>query len=358
MIYSYVLLPRPKECSLPRQSPFEVTKSLDPIPLLERCGVQLAVSKTLTLEVMITLVEKLRGFVSDDLGHLRILVGSCGSFLIRKHITLEMRKEPNSTPTIDLLKKALTATNSLVTKIVNGSASIAEVTVNKTINLDELSLDREFNILAACEGSQWPNLKPNTLTRMLELSQLSSYISSIEKVCQQYGLEGCLNDPNLNELVEIAKNSSQEGSDALTLNDINDMYKQASEYLCLKDDRSTRRLKVFKRVKESVDFYEFVKKKLLSGGQERIPSEKQVYRFQKLCDFVSELHQDKRIAQHILGYVKVAFHYILPFMNKEQKFQGLMSAVMELEDARDFSELKAVTNFMDDIRSFFSTSVS
>jgi len=269
-----------------------------------------------------------------------------------------MRKEPNSTPTIDLLKKALTATNSLVTKIVNGSASIAEVTVNKTINLDELSLDWEFNILAACEGSQGPNLKPNTLTRMLELFQLSSYIGSIEKVCQQYRLEGCLNDPNLNELVEIAENSSQEGSDALTLNDINDMYKQASEYLCLKDDRSIRRLKVFKRVKESGDFYEFVEKKLLNGGQERIPSEKQIYRFQKLCDFISELHQDKRIAQHILGYVKIAFHYILPFMNKEQKFQGLMSAVMELEDARDFSELKAVNNFMDDIRSFFSTSVS
>ena len=193
---------------------------------------------------------------------------------------------------------------------------------------------------------------------MLELSQLSSYIGIIGRVCQQYGLEGCLNDPSLNELVKIAKNSSQEGSDALTLNDINDMYKQASEYLCLKDDRSIRRLKVFKRVRESVDFYIFVEKKLFSVGQERIPSEKQIYRFQKLCDFISELHQDKRFAQHILGYVKVAFHYVLPFMNREQNFQGLMSAVMELEDGSDFSELRAVTNFMDDIRSFFSTSVS
>lgn len=360
-ICEVVLLPHSKECTLPWKSPeqFEpTTNALESIPLLEKSGVQLAVSRSLTLKVLITLVEKLKRFVGDVVGHLRVLVGSCRSLLIKEYIKFEMPKEPNSTRTIDFLKKALTATNSLVNRIVNGNATIAEVTVNKMIPLAELNLDQEFNILAACAGCQKPLSKPNTLTRILELFQLSSYIGNIEPVCKRYGLDRCSSDPILNELVKIAKDSSQEGCDALTLNDINDKYKQACTYLCLKDDQSIKCLKVFKRVNESADFYKFVEKKLSSGEQREIPSPKQIHKFMMLYDFISELHQDNQFAQHILGYVKVAFHYILPFMNKEQTFQVLMNAVTKLNAASDFAELTTVTAFMDHIRGFFSIMVS
>ena len=359
-IYCNVILPRPKECTLPWQL-FEkiesTTNPLDSVPLLEKCRVQLALSRSLTLESMIILVEKLKRFV-DAVGYLHILVGSCRSHLLKEYIKLEMQRQPDSTPSINSLKTALTATNSLVTKIVNGNATIAEVTANETITLDELNLDQEFNILAACAENERPNLEANFLKRALDLFQLSSDVSRIEPVCRRYGLHGCLNDPTLNEVVKIAKDSNQERCSALTLENINDKYKQAYTYLRLKDEKNIKCLEVFKRIDESADFYKFVEKKLCSGEQGGIPSPKQVYRFLKLCDFISELHRDKQFAQHILGCVKVAFHYILPFMNKEQTFQGLMSAVTELEDTSNFSELKAVTNFMDDIQGFFSTSVS
>ena len=184
------------------------------------------------------------------------------------------------------------------------------------------------------------------IKHMLELFQYSEQISVIPKVCLQYQLVQCLQDPKLNELMDIVKSvKTAEDRNNVTGKMANDHMKNFWKILKFDDTSIAERcLKIFPSVANCTKFYQFIQNKGFANNTDA---------FRSQVDLIRALLQHEDYNETILNHLIPAFQCICPFLDKEQSLGSLMNKIIKLyhdgigfggDSRRDFCQLETVNS--------------
>ena len=180
---------------------------------------------------------------------------------------------------------------------------------------------------------------------MLELFQYIHHIKTIHSVCEQYQLQGCLEDVELDELCTLVENLSSEESRArLTPLEASPKMKRVRDILC---QASPSSLELFTAVGDSNAFYQFVREKQFVG-------EKGQAVFQQQYQLITAQLQHEEYNETVLNHLYAAFKIIELFMDRDQSFHQLMSQVTRLDVNNGLKQLKTVNTNITLIQLWFS----
>ena len=268
----------------------------------------------------------------------------------------------NETDRLACFVKALEQTNFILTRIFEGLITYDEITAHCSIDLDELNLEQEFVILL--KFVQWNELPCTPTTRGLDnvrclitLFKLANRIHVIKDVCRQYHLKECEADDNLKELLQIADELGKEHTrTTLSPEDAIKRMKDVRKLLVpTETDTDYQYLDVFAKVKDSADFYRFLKEKDFIGdkGQDR---------FDQQYQLITAQLQHEDYDDQVLNHLYAAFKLITPFMDESQTFtsliknvkQLLMASCKRLDATNCLMQLETVNRNIHKIRLWFS----
>ena len=351
--------------------------------------VSLKLSKKVTLKKLTTLVDDLQDFLNPILDCMNMLVFFClhHSDMFDNYLKLFLEKEakehndgvnPMCTmsmcgvpvsrlPAVSkkstemesqesikllILVRSLDQTKELLIKLVKGNATYNEIIAEGKLNLESLDIDQEFDIL----GGFILHLKHTPTSgegligvrNMLELFQYTKHIEKIHSVCDQYKLQGCLEDPTLKQLTEIAeKLAPEESRRALTLNMATENMKKVKQLLFGDQKPTSHSLKLFEAVADSAAFFQFIKNKQFSGEHGQAI-------FSQQYQLITAQLQHEEYDEQVLNHLFAAFKFMSPFMNVHQDFKSLMSQVVHLDTSHGFKQLETVNSHITLIQLWFS----
>ena len=351
--------------------------------------ISLKLSKKLMLKDLNRLVDDLLAFLRPILDHIDMLVffHLHHSHMFDKYLKVFLEKEakkhmermnPTSTlstfgfsiprlPAVNvrmaeveseermkltILVRSLDQTKELLIKLVEGNATYNEIIAEGKLDVEKLDIDQEFNIL----GEFILHLKHTLTSRegligvrnMLELFQYTKHIEKIHSVCDQYKLKGCLEDPNLKQLVEIAKElAPKKCRHVLTLNETFKTMKRVKRLLFGKQQPPSHCLKLFQAVADSTAFYHFIKDKGFGGEHGQA-----VFTQQYLL--ITAHLQYEEYDEQVLNHLFAAFKFMTPFMNVRQDFKSLMAQVVHLDTSHGLKQLETVNSNITLIQLWFS----
>ena len=245
---------------------------------------------------------------------------------------------------------ALQATISLVKRIISGEATYGESVIDHQLDLSKLDVDAEFSALSEClKLAIDNNPDQRALKCMFKLVQFEAkYYDTIIKVCKQYHLHGCVNDPKLQEVEEII--STVRNKDAfhqLTMAASQEKWLHLEEILNIKG-KNMDCLKLFVKITDYADLYHFMKERNFVG-----PSCAEVFRSQfRLITQHDMANHDSMVMDHL--YSSISF--IAPFLDETQTFEKLMTSVSTLDTTNGLSQLDTVKSNMHLIHYWFSKS--
>ena len=207
--------------------------------------------------------------------------------------------------------------------------------LTKAISLHELSV--------FVEGMK--TFLQSMLELMQELSQYVPYIQAIHSVCEQYQLQGCLEDSQLVELCQLLKDLNLEGNHAkVTPLDASKMMEKVKKILYLGNEAY---LQLFTTMVESTVFCRFVSEKQFVG-------EKGQAVFRQQYQLITAQLQHEEYNETVLNHLYAAFKIIEPFMDTQQSFQQLMSHVTNLDVTSGVKQLRTVNSNITLIQLWFS----
>ena len=183
------------------------------------------------------------------------------------------------------------------------------------------------------------------LELMQELFWCVHYIQSIYNVCEQYQLQGCLEDFQLLELWQLVKDLNLEGNHGkVTPLEASKMMERVKKNLCLGSEAYRE---LFTAVGDSDAFYEFVHEKQFMG-------EKGQAVFRQQYQLITAQLQHEEYNEIVLNHLYGAFKIIEPFMDTHQSFQQLMSHVTSLDVTNGVKQLQTVNSNITLIQLWFS----
>jgi len=343
--------------------------------------VSLKLTKAFSLQELSVLVQELETFLKPLMNVLDMLVffKLHPSRMFDKHLQIFLRKEiepkvrkQHSTKVFSLgvmqplsedqsvgkglslhvLQQAVSHTHGLFMKIVKGTVTYSEIVAQGQLNLESLNLEQEIGTLHSFFA--YLNLPLASyeglfgVQSMLELFQYVHHIQTIYRVCDQYKLQGCLKDPKLNELYQLAKDLSKKANRAqLTAVDASEKMKRVKEVLCLDSKACPCCMKLFTAVGDSAAFYLFVREKHFFGEEGQAM-------FQQQYQLITAQLQHEEYNETVLNHLYAAFKIIKPFMNTDQNFQQLMSQVTRLDVTNGVKQLQTVNSNITLIQLWFS----
>ena len=253
---------------------------------------------------------------------------------------------------LHVLQRAINSTRELVMKLMQGTAAYSEIVAEGELNLENLNIAQEFNALQNFSAYLKPPLASYEglagVQSILELFQYVHHIRSIQSVCEQYQLKGCLEDPQLVELCKLAEDLTLEENRAkLTPLQASKEMEMVKKTLCLGSKVSPSCLELLKVVGDSVDFYQFVRDKWFTGKQGQAI-------FQQQYQLVTAQLQHEEYDETVLNHLYAAFKLIEPFMDTHQGFQQLMSQVTSLDVTNGMKQLQTVNTNITLIPLWFS----
>lgn len=245
---------------------------------------------------------------------------------------------------------------------MEGTATFYDI---KPLLTDELlpnwNIDYEFETMSGFSDFQ------NIMTEgkegikdMFELFQFSQQISSIPKVCDQYHLANCLNDPKLKVLEEIINSVKNEEDQAKITGQIASCHmKKIWDVLQFGDDhlKAKRCLKIFPAVSQCAEFYQFIK------GRGFTSKDASRYAFRTQVELITAQLQHEDYNERILNHLVPAFHYIVPFLDTKQNLTELLAKIIGLltdgvgfgrDPSKDFCQLETVSCNISTIQLWFS----
>ena len=251
-----------------------------------------------------------------------------------------------------VLLRAMNHTHELVRKLMQGTATYSEIVAEGELNLEKLDIEREFSALHSFSAYlQLPLASYEGLAgvrSMLELFQYIHHIRTIHSVCEQYQLQGCLEDPELVELLRSVEDLGQEENRAkLTPLDASKKMEAVKKTLCLCSKASPHCLELFTAVRNSAAFYQFVRDKRFIG-------EKGQAVFRQQYQLITAQLQHEEYDETVLNHLYAAFNFIGPFMDTHQNFHQLMSQVTSLDVTSGLKQLETVNTNITLIRLWFS----
>ena len=271
-------------------------------------------------------------------------------------VSMEKATDVESKEGIELstLVRSLDKTKELLIKLIEGNATYSEIIAEGRLELEDLDIDEEFTILDDFIYYLKHTLKSKEgligVRNMLELFQYTKHIKKIHHVCDQYGLQGCLDDPNLKQLVEIANELGPEKSRrALTLNDATERMREVKNLLfgSGKKQPQSHSLKLFEAVSNSVAFYQFIKDKRFTGDRGQAV-------FSQQYQLITAQLQHEEYDEQVLNHLFAAFKFMSPFMNTHQNFKSLMGQVIDLDTSHGLKQLETVNSNITLIQLWFS----
>ena len=189
---------------------------------------------------------------------------------------------------------------------------------------------------------------------ILQLIQFADYIENIHSVCKQYQIHGCLKDEGMQRLLEIhGVLVSEEGKTELNAIRSEKYLAEIRKILDLTEE-NRHALGIFAVVKDSADFYKFLKEKNFSG------TEGANFFMQQHTLITSHL-QHEEYNEQVLNHLLVAFRYMFPFLDTDQSLSQLMEKVycncgQQADNGgnSDFVQLRTVNENVHLVRLWFS----
>ena len=371
--------------------------------------ISLKLSKAFTLHEMSVLVQELNVFLQPIMNVLEMLVffKLHSSTVFDKYLHVYLQKESElkveeqqktafsfTVPAIasssvkpqavveglplHVLHKALDHTHALILKLMKGTAAYSEITAEGELSLDNLDIKREFNALHSFSAHLKPPLDSHKglagVQSMLELFQYIHHIQIIHSVCEQYKLQGCLNDPNLIELNQLVNQLNHKTSCAkLTPIEASKKLENVKKILCLSSKASPHCLELFTAVGDSAAFYQFVRDKwFMKEGCQAVSEEVNQVQdvskeegdtvswkeaqavFWQQYQLVTAHLQHEEYDETVLNHLYAAFKFIGPFMDTQQSFHKLMSQVTSLDVTNGIKQLQTVNSNITLIQLWFS----
>eukprot|EP00731_Ephydatia_muelleri_P026782 Em0018g882a len=350
-------------------------------------NISLQATKGLTMTELTLLTEQLDQFVKPLLDHMDMLVffslHQCEIF--NNYLHLQLKKEctveqplplhPSVRPSISfstlralpkqegpkeegvslqILARALNTTRKFLAKLIQGTAKYSEIIAEGgMLTLESINIEAEFNTLATffATGELAPQVSSNeglkAICSMLELFQYTSFhIPAIHGVCQQYNLEGCLNDPSLKAVVRLAEEVERSRANLTPLEAVGKM-QCVKNSLYHKKPGSYSSLGLFPAVANSAAFFQFVR-------DMRFDDEKGQVAFGQQYQLITAQLQHEEYNENVLNHLYAAYKFILPFMDSKQNFNTLMSKVTSLDVSGGLKQLETVNSNINLIRLWFS----
>ena len=254
---------------------------------------------------------------------------------------------------VELLAAALQNTADLLLKLIQGTAAYTDITAEGSLDLRRSNIDREFEILesyacfAEIDTSDGEGRKG--VKAMLQLFQFTSHIEAIHHVCSQYQLERCLEDPELQELVELVEKLKVEENRAkLTPRDAIESMRKVSKSLFLQDGQNPKYLDLFSAVANSAVLHQFIvtEKQFVGESGQAI--------FRQQYQLITTQLQHEEYNEAVLNDLFAAYNFILPFVDREQSFRTLMHQVTKLNVYDASRQLDTVNRNINLIRLWFS----
>ena len=348
-------------------------------------NISLQATKGLTMTELTALTKELDQFVEPLLDHMDMLVffslHQCEIF--NNYLHLQLKEEcspkhpvsahPSMRPSISfstlralpkqegpkeegvslqILARALNTTRNFLVKLIEGTAKYSEIIAEGgKLTLESINIEAEFNALSTFSVTIVPQVSSNKglkgVCSMLELFQYTSFhIPAIHRVCQQYNLEGCLNDPSLKEVVRLAEEVERSRANLTPLVAVEKMQCVKSS-LYLKTSGSYSSLGLFPAVANSAAFFQFVR-------DNRFDGEKGQAAFGQQYQLITAQLQHEEYNENVLNHLYAAYKFILPFMDFKQNFNSLMTKVTSLDVSGGLKQLETVNSNITLIRLWFS----
>ena len=247
------------------------------------------------------------------------------------------------------------ATDGAVKQLVNlieGKSTYSEVVAYGQVNLEQLDIDAEFGVF-----SQFSQLKLvpinnecglDALKHLLKLFQIPDHIDCIHDVCEQYNLEGCLNDPIVAWLCEKALYlKSEKSKQEISLSQAMELLKSLKESLCYNTPQADQCIELFKSVRNCIPFRNFILEMKFDreGGQ---------MLFQQQYQLVTAQLQHEEYNENVLNHLTAAMKLISPFLNTKHCFKCLMTNVTQLDWTKGLYTLTTVSENITTIQLWFS----
>ena len=284
-----------------------------------------------------------------SISRLRSISGSLANSMMRRNT------EPFRGISWTVLASALTDTKHLLVEIVEGTAEYTDVTAGGNLELEKMDVDVEFRVLV--DYTKYLKVDPENndglrgIQCMLELFQYTNDIQNIFNTCDQYQLDGCLNDSKLVEVKKIADELEDLHSrNQLTPKEAIEKNNKIVTTLCLKKkglghDRQC--LQIFPAVADSSEFYQLLKEKDFYGEEGQKV-------FRQKYELITAQLQHEEYKEIVLNHLYAAYKCITPFLNKEQNFEMLMQQISEINNVTGFKELHTVNKNIHLVRLWFS----
>ena len=249
---------------------------------------------------------------------------------------------------LHVLQRAMIDTHELIMKLMHGTAEYSEIIAEGELDFEKLDMEQEFNTLYSFAAYfNMPSKGLASVQSMLELFKCVHHIQTIYSVCEQYQLQGCLDDPKLCELHQLAEDLSQEKNCAkLKLFEASEKMKEVKMTLFPGNKISLNCLELFTVVRNSAAFYQFIRdnKFVEEGGQALFDQQ-----YQLITAQLQHEEYDETVLNGLYGALKL----IEPFMDAHQNFNQLMLKVTSL-DINGLNQLKTVNSNITLIRLWFS----
>ena len=255
--------------------------------------------------------------------------------------------------TINDFQCALSGFKDFLLMVIKGKATYSNINANGALQLESLKLEDEVAVLTMFSES-FELLQGNYeglegLKSMLELFQLLDHIVHVQQVFKQYGLEVCLEDESLREMIAIAEEMNLDDSRShLTLT-------QAKEKMAFLKEIIHQQLKctnyacfsLFPTVANSMAFYQFIKAKHFYGS-------KGLVLFHEHYQLVTAQLQHEKYDENVLNHLRVAYELMTPFMEKSISFCDLLDRISRFDVTKGLKQLETVNENILLIQLWFS----
>ena len=293
--------------------------------------ISLILGEGFTLKLLAECVQDLRDFLRPIRGNMDMLIFFTlhDSKLFSTYLNKELEAR-----NMNSFRQALEQVNSLLVKLCHGEVKYVEMTANGAIDLETLDINKEFDILLKSEQLEKLPRILNTeglhnVRCMVNLLKVASRIRVVRCVCEQYQLENCLDDEDLQKLLLLSDElMTKEGRASLTpllaakkmdtVRSLIDIKGRAAT-----DDYEYQYLNIFAKIADSAEFYHFICEKGFTGedGQAR---------FHQQYQLITAQLQHEEYDETVLNLLYAAYKLILPFTLKDQSFRSLLQSVKQM----------------------------
>ena len=293
-------------------------------------AISLMLTKGFTLNIMETFIQELESFLTPIQENMDMLIffSLHDSLLFSAFVKQELKMNTD----LSAFGQALVQAKNILVQVCRGEANYSQITANGAVCLETLDIQKEFSILFKSEMlDKLPGLKTTQglgdVRNLVDLMKISTHIRVVRHVCQQYQLEGCLNDDNLIKLTAIAEElMTEEAKASLTPSSATDKMETVSKLLDTKGGVVTHDyeyLAIFSKIADSAEFYQFICEKGFTdeNGQAR---------FHQQYQLITAQLQHEEYDEAVLNVLYAAYKLILPFTVKTQSFHSLLVSVKKL----------------------------